>query len=47
MKPVDVKSSMYINIIKEKNKEDPKFKVGYLVKISIYKNIFSKGYVPT
>ena len=28
MKPVDVKSSTYIDFNKEKNKEDPKFEVG-------------------
>ena len=46
MKPVDVKSSTYINFNKENNKEGPKFKVGDLVRISKYKNIFTKGYVP-
>ena len=46
MKPVDVKSSTYINFSKENNKEGPKFKVGVLVRISKYKNIFAKGYVP-
>ena len=28
------------------NKRDPKFKVGDHVRISIYKNIFAKGYTP-
>ena len=46
MKPVDVKSSTYINFNKENNKDGPKFKVGDLVRISKYKNIFTKGYVP-
>ena len=46
MKPVDVKSSTYINFNKENNKEGPKFKVGDLVRISKYENIFAKGYVP-
>ena len=45
MKPVDVNPSMYIDSDKENNKEGPKFKVGDHVKISEYKNIFSKGYV--
>ena len=45
MKPVDVNPSMYIDFDKENNKEGPKFKVGDHVKISEYKNIFSKGYV--
>ena len=46
MKPVDVKSSIYIDLNKANNKEDPKFKVGDHVRISKYKNIFGKGYVP-
>ena len=46
MKPVDVKPSMYIDFNKENNKEGPKFKVGDHVRISKYKNIFPKGYVP-
>ena len=28
------------------NKKDPKFKVGDYVRISKYKNIFAKGYIP-
>ena len=44
--PVDVKSSTYIDSSKENNDKDPKFKVGDIVRISKYKNIFSKGYVP-
>ena len=46
MKPVDVKSSTYINSSKEINDEHPKFKIGDIVRISKYKNIFTKGYVP-
>ena len=46
MKPVDVKSSMYMNFDKENNYESPKFKVGDNVRISRYKNIFTKDYVP-
>ena len=46
MKPVDVKPSIYFDFKKENNKEDPKFKVGNHVRISKYKNIFAKGYVP-
>ena len=46
MKPVDVKSSTYIDFDNNNNKEDPKFKVGDHVRISKYKNIFAKGYVP-
>ena len=44
MKPIDVKDNTYINIGKEINDKDTKFKVGYHVKISKYKNIFAKGY---
>ena len=46
IKPVDIKSNTYINSGKEINNEDPKFKVGNIVRISKYKNIFAKGYVP-
>ena len=42
MKPVDVKSSTYINSSKETNDEDPKFKIGVDVKISKYKKHFCK-----
>ena len=42
MKPVDVKHNTYINIGKEVNDRDPKFKVGDHVKISKYKSIFLK-----
>ena len=45
MKVVNVKSSTYINSIKEINDEDPKFKIGDIVRISKYKNTFAKGYV--
>ena len=46
MKPVDVNSSMYMNFDKENNYESPKFKIGDNVRISRYKNIFTKDYVP-
>ena len=46
MRPVDVNPSMYIDFSKENNKEGPEFKVGHHVKISKYKNIFAKCYVP-
>ena len=46
IKPVDIKSNTYVNSGKEINNEDPKFKVGDIVGISKYKNIFAKGYVP-
>ena len=44
MKPFDVKSSTYIGYSKEINDKDPKFKIGDIVRISKYKNIFAKGY---
>ena len=46
MKPIDVKDNAYINIDKEVNDKDPKFKVGDHVRISKYKNIFAKSYTP-
>ena len=46
MKPVDVKDNTYINFKKEFNDRDPKFKVGDHIRISKYKNIFTKGYTP-
>ena len=46
MKPIDVKDNTYINTNKEINNRDPKFKVGDPVRISKYKNIFAKGYMP-
>ena len=46
MKPVDVKDNTYINFEKEVNNKDPKFKVGDYVRISKYRNIFAKGYMP-
>ena len=46
MKPIDVKHNTYFNIGKEVNDKDSKFKVGNHVRISKYKNIFTKGYTP-
>ena len=46
MKPIDVKDNTCINTDKEINNKDPKFKVGDRVRISKYKNIFAKGYIP-
>ena len=46
MRPIDVKDNTYINIDKEVNDKDPKFKVGDHVRTSKYKNIFAKGYYP-
>ena len=44
-KTFDVKSSAYIDSSKEINGKDPKFKIGDIVRISKYKNIFGKRYV--
>ena len=46
MKPIDVKSSAYIDSSKEINEEDPKFKIIDIVRVSKYKKIFAKGYIP-
>ena len=46
IKPVDIKSSAYNDLDKKNSKEDSKFKVGDHVRISKYKNIFAKGYIP-
>ena len=44
-KPVDVKSSTYIDFDEKNKKEDQKFKAGNHVRILIYKNIFVRGNV--
>ena len=53
MQPVDVKDNTYIDSMEllriielHSNDKDPKFKVGDHVRISKYKNIFTKGYTP-
>ena len=51
MKPVDVKDNTHIDSMelysdKDVNDKDPKFKVGYHVRMSKIKNIFAKGYTP-
>ena len=46
MKTVDVIPSTYIDSSKEINDEDLKFKMCDIVRISKYKNVFAKGYVP-
>ena len=45
MKPKDVKNNNLTKYTEEFNKKDPKFKVGDYVRISKYKNIFSKSYL--
>ena len=46
IKPTDVTDDSYVEYNEESNKRNPKFKVGDRVRISKYKNIFAKGYVP-
>ena len=46
MKSFDVKLSTYIDFGIENNDKDRKFKVGNHVKISKYKNAFTKDYTP-
>ena len=46
MEPIDVTDDSFAEYNEEFNKKDPKFKVGDHVRISKYKNIFTKGYVP-
>ena len=45
-KPADAKLNPYINSSKEINDDDPKLKIDDIVRISKYKSIFAKGYVP-
>ena len=45
MKPVDVKSNANFNSSKEINDKDPKFKIGEIIRIPKYKNIFAKSYL--
>ena len=46
MKPINVKDNTYINTNREINYKHPKFKVGDYVRISKYKTIFAKRYMP-
>ena len=46
MKPVDVKSSTYIDSGKEIIDKNPNFKFGDIVRMWKYKNIFANSYVP-
>ena len=46
MKPIAVKDNTYINIDKEVNDKDPKFKVADHVRISKCKKKIAKGYTP-
>ena len=42
MKPINVKSDSFAEYNEEVNDKDPKFKIGDHVRISKYKNIFTK-----
>ena len=44
MKPIAVKSDSYAEYNVDSNGKDPKFEIGDDVRISKYKNVFSKGY---
>ena len=46
IKRIDVKGNTYIDLGKEVNDNDSKFKVDDHVRISKYKKNFSKGYTP-
>ena len=44
-RPIDVKSNSYAEYNEDFNLKDTKFKIGDRVRISIYKKIFTKGYI--
>ena len=46
MKPKDVKDDSFIQNVDENNKKDLELKICDHIRISKYKNIFSKGYTP-
>ena len=46
IKPIEVTDDSYVESSEDFNKKDPKFKVGDHVRISKYKNIFTKVYTP-
>ena len=46
MKSIDAKSNTHIDSSKEINNKDCKFKIGDIVRVSKYKNIFAKSYTP-
>ena len=46
MKSIDVTTDSYSEYNQDSNKKEPKFKVDDYVRISKYKNVFAKGYVP-
>ena len=46
IKPIDVTNDSYVEYNEDFNKKGLKFKINNHVRISKYKNIFAKGYVP-
>ena len=44
MEHADVNSNTYINSSQEINNKDPRYKIGDIVRISKYKNIFAKSW---
>ena len=44
--PVDVKDNTYIEVSNKEVNKDPKFKIGDHIRVSKYKSIFAKGYMP-
>ena len=44
IKPIDIKSGMYIYFCVESNGKDPKFETNH-VRISKCRNVFAKGYI--
>ena len=46
MKPITFKDDTYIDFEIRDNDKDPKLKIGDQVRISKYKNILAKGYMP-
>ena len=46
MKPVEIKPTTYIDSSKKIYDEDAKFKIDDIVRISKYRNVFAKSYVP-
>ena len=46
MKPVNVKNNTYIDFGKDIINKNPKFQIADHVRISKYKSIFAKGFIP-
>ena len=46
MKPEDVTGNSFVEYFEKTNKKSPNFKIGDPVRVSQYKNVFTKGYTP-